>query len=54
MKFFSVAALVATVVAEDKCCVACPSTGGMIKTYSIDPLAGHCGESCIPASQFWL
>ena len=50
MKFFSVAALVATVVAEDRCCVACPSTGGMIKTYSIDPLAGHCGESCIPAS----
>ena len=54
MKFFSLVALVATVVAEDKCCVACPTTGGMIKAYSIDPNAGHCGESCIPASQFWL
>ena len=55
MKFFAVAAIAATAVSAldtTKCCVACPADE--IKTYSIDPNAGHCGESCIHADKFWL
>ena len=54
MKFFALAALAATASAVDttQCCVACPA--GEIKTYSIVPSAGHCGESCIHADKFWL
>ena len=54
MKFLALTALIASVSAEDKCCVTCPSTGGYIKTYSIDPNAGHCGESCIKSFEFSL
>ena len=50
MKFF---ALVASAAAADMCCSAC-SGDGINKYYSIDPNAGHCGESCIPDSKFWL
>ena len=55
MKFSAFTALLATVSAADtQCCATCPSGGEMIKTYSIDPNAGHCGESCIPADKFWV
>ena len=53
MKLFGIAALVAIVSAEDRCCTVC-SGAGIEKTYSIDPIAGHCGESCIPITKFWL
>ena len=50
MKFSALALLATAVSADEPCCNTCPNDGKMIKTYSIDPNAGHCGESCIPAS----
>ena len=52
MKFSALTALVALTSADEQCCISCPSN--LIKAFSIDPNAGHCGESCIPAHQFWL
>ena len=39
------------VSADPMCCTTCPND--LIKTYSIDPNASHCGESCIKESDFW-
>ena len=57
MKFAQLAlvAMVATVQAEDKCCEVCGTDDpNNIKTYSLDKIFNHCGESCIPENLFWL
>ena len=40
------------VMGDTPCCEVCPDD--QIKTFSIDTKGGHCGESCIPPSKFWL
>ena len=50
---FALIGLIATAAAEDMCCSLCDGPG-IGKYYSIDPHFGHCGESCIPDSKFWL
>jgi len=37
---------------RSKCCTQC--TGANEKTYSIDHMFNHCGESCSRPSLFWL
>ena len=50
---FATLAIIGYAAAEDMCCTLCDGPG-ISKYYSIDPNAGHCGESCIPDSKFWL
>ena len=35
------------------CCKVCSEADGFIKTYSIDHVFNHCGESCIQPTDFW-
>ena len=47
--------LVCLVCPLDKCCLNCSSPNpSIIKTYSIDNIFHHCGESCIDGNKFWL
>ena len=58
MKILALAALGSVAQAESMCtsysteCDTCPD--GETKYYSIDPVHGFCGESCIQARWFWL
>lgn len=37
-----------------KCCETCNASLGLAKYWSTDGTYDHCGEACIPPSQFWL